>query len=520
MEVPRPAGQRRRAAVVTLRWLARINRLAGWAVTSAAVFVLAVFAALSFYAAPQADDFDYAVFLQRYGLLGSQFRWYEGWNGRYTLNAAYTIALGAVDPLTHYEVFPLACLLLMWTGVFLVLRSARDCPAAARWTTLWLAVYLLNAPAKAQVCFWLGGIVLYPLGNVCLALFGIPFLRIFSQRERAKRWRAVLVAAILAVLTIGSNETSMTITVFLVVLGVAASLLWNRSASPACLVLLAVSAAASSVVVAAPGNAVRSSFFPHANHLLSALMNSARQTCELLAQWSVDPLLIVVTLLSLRPLASIGTRVRRTHHVFRPLTFLWALVALGFLSVFVTVFPSWWSLGFGPMERTRNVAYVVFLWCWALTAAVAAAHLKWTRLARPRTVRLLGGTVLRVAVVLALLIHPWLASALDELRTSAPLFRNEVRERYQTIARARRQGVTALEVKRFGHRPRDLFVSDLISCAATWPNNSYAEFFGLEAIRVPGNPHACYPIPPQALKVVNPYSLHLFRSETTHAQPR
>jgi hypothetical protein len=486
-------------------WLTR-------ALFATAAIIVAVFVAIAFYARPQADDFDYAVFHARYGFLESQVRWYLGWNGRYFFNVVSTVAMTAVDPLEHYWVLPLAVLLTTWGALFCVLRSVQPSRGVRLLgpSLVGMALILLNSPARADAYYWSTGAALYPLANASFVVFCVVVALLFCEPESKKRWKLTAAAAVLAFVTIGCNETSMVVLDLIVIGACVAASFGNRKLLWNCVALLALCAVLSLVVTAAPGNDVRMvlmRFRPFANPYQKA----SGQTLTVLLSWITNPLLLATTLLVWPMAGTFINEVKVRYPVLRNKLVPLLLLVLTPALTWASIFPSWWSKGGPAIPRTLNVTYTVFLLGWFLAVGFFAS-LTCARFAARQRFSLGWSLATLSAVLWALLSHPTLAAALKDLREEGPAYYRELGDRYALLATARQIGMKEVLVAPIRHRPANLFVEDVRACKEGWPNSSYAEFFGLRNVRLPGDPQRiCSPPPPAVAKVVNPYSLHLFR---------
>lgn len=486
-----------------------------WGAVAAAVFVLVIFAALCKYTAAQADDFDFAVMYRRYGVLGSQRAWYYGWNGRYFFNITASIALGEMNLLRFYWLVPALGFVMNAVAMMYLVRALFPRirrPALLGGSAIWLAFYLLNAPAKNDTFYWLIGVLTYPIANVALALFGVFLARMFTRKDERERRRSLALASLFVFVTVGCNETSMVLILLIIGVAILVALRFSRHNVVPCLILLAVAGVCSAVVVLAPGNAVRQSFMVHKGELRPTLENSWKQFWEVLEPWSTNVLLLALTAASFRPLQLLGMRIKRLHPALQKPMYQVGAVLLGLVGIFATIAPSWWSKGTGVIPRTLNITYLVFMWTWFIGWAFFAAYLSGKIVARGREIKRVLSMATYGLLTYAILTHPWVKPAREELQKTGPIFRADMRERYAKIAQARASGVKSLVVPPLRAYPPDVHVLEMSSCGVGWPNASYGEYFGLDELRLPGSPHACPPVPQKALEVVNPYSMHNFRT--------
>lgn len=479
--------------------------LEGWArelVTVASLYVIGAYFQLARYALPQADDFDYAVFYQRYGFWDAQVKWYHGWNGRYTFNAATTAVMGWLDPVRDYWLITFGILLVMFAAVFYVMRAlvAGSWLDALRPSLLVTGLLLLGSPSHNDGYYWATGATLYPLANATLAVLCVPLVRLFT--DDAHRWRRFAAIAVLAAVTIGCNETSMLLLDALIGGACAMALLKKRSILLQLVPILILCVALSYFVSKAPGNDVRGSFMPHKPDFDLSVKATTDQARKVLIAWMKDPLLVAATALAW-PAAG---------RVFAKRQVLWLAVIppLAVFVVWLSIFPSWYAKGSGAVERTLNVSYAVFLAGWFASAAALASVVR-ARITIDEVLPRAAAVVTRLAVVAAMLLHVSLESALKDLRTDCKPYHAELMTRYRALRAAASRGERDVMVAPIVHHPVNLYVLDLADCSDGWPNASYGEFFGVRSVRYVGVPPMQCPMPPKARTVVNPYSVYLFR---------
>jgi thiosulfate reductase cytochrome b subunit len=485
--------------------------LEGWTrevVFVSAAYVVAIYLWLGRYALPQADDFDFGVFYQRFGFWGSQAKWYYGWNGKYTFNAVTTAFVACIDISRHYWIVPFAIITTVFAAIYWVLRAmdARGSRLAVGRTAMLLtAIVMLGSPSKNDAYYFLVGATVYPIANACLAVLCVPLVRLFTDRQ-PRLWRHFALVGFLAAFIIGCNETSMLIVDATIGGAFLAALVWRRSALLQLGLLLALCGALSWVVAHAPGNDVRASFMPHTPDFDLAQKAATDQTRKLLAAWTKEPLLFAGSALLWSHAARFFRRVKR------PLFWLAVVPPLTVATVWLSIFPSWYAKGMAALPRTLNVSYAVFLAGWFLGTGALARVIRDHAAAVP-TLGRAARFAASWAVVAALLLHPALESALKDVRHDCVPYYEELGERFHQLRAAAQGGERDVMVHPLQHQPANLFVMDLGEvCTQNWPNTTYAEFFGLKSVRYFGAPlQECPTITPKARTVVNPYSVQLFR---------
>jgi len=479
---------------------------------AAAVLVYARIIQLGFYSQPQADDFDYSVLYTRYGFWGAQVKWFYGWNGRYFFNAATTASVVLVDISKRYWLIPTFLFALVFGCHYYAVRKALPKASqleAALGAVVFSAFLVLTSPVRSDAYYWATGVFLYPLANCSLALWLVSAARLYAADEKKTRLREAGILIATAFVTIGCNETSMIVIDAIAGVALMGALIWRRRVLVEWLAVIVCCVAFSILVVKAPGNAVRESFMVHRADFKFAFNSTTEQWKTTMWAWCTQPLLLVTTILGWPFLQRAGeelhARVDRLRH---PLIPVGAFAFTAFL-VWLSIFPSWWSKGAAAIPRTLDVSYAVFLMGWAIGCAFLAGLrvAEW----KPGFVRVMT-PLLSVAFVYLAISHETYVSTVKDLNTTAPLYRRELRQRYAEIRAAKARGEENVVVEGLKNHPKELYVLDLFACSDGWPNSSYAEHFDVWSVRPRGVPMgSCGAVPPAAQKVVNPYSIHLFR---------
>jgi len=161
-----------------------------------------------------------------------------------------------------------------------------------------------------------------------------------------------------------------------------------------------------------------------------------------------------------------------------------------FVMPVVLQFPAWWSMGGWPPARTVDAIYFLFLVSWYLTiGAFTLRYLqknKWSPLKQPyhpvSAVVLLLLTGVFTAVILQSKAYQL---AKTDLFLLARPYHEYLNARYQQIEQAKAAGQHYLAVADYQQElPRTIFFNDIMRDPDHWRNVCYADYFGLERIKI------------------------------------
>lgn len=220
-----------------------------------------------------ADDFCSAYYANRLGLLRSIWYWRLNWSGRFTAFGADWImekigvyALPIIPPLSLllWLIFTVISLHLLLRHV---LSPEKLKPVAYSMGTIFLFVVLVISPNVPQSFYWWNGMRSYGLPLILLTgyaiLFQIGMERLKTQREI---FAGVVTSFLLAFVIGGLGETYVAFQLFLLAYLFALERLVHRNVKSSVSLFLLAGLTGSMLsmlmVVSAPGNAIRQSFFP------------------------------------------------------------------------------------------------------------------------------------------------------------------------------------------------------------------------------------------------------------------
>jgi len=460
-----------------------------WLVGGALGLGLLPWVALAWFNQPFWDDFGHATQARQYGVWGAQHYLYAHWTGRYFSS----LLLTAANPLTYgwpagLRLVPLAAL----GGLGLVLAGALRAlggPAvggrrALAGSAALLLALLYTLPSPYSAVYWFASAAIYQVGTALLVLLPLAGWRAQRAAGRGARSGWYGLAALCAAALAGTNELTLLLAGWL--LACLAGLGYRRAGWAGArpwLGLLAVVAAGGSVLLAAPGNAVRlaqdAPAVPPA--LWQVVARAGAQTLLFLTEPRQLTALLVLPVL----LAPLAYRARR-HPAAPHLPLGWGLAVVGGGLELSMLVLSWVAWGY-PATRILNL-----LWAWTLLGGLLAGWLALpagpaTR--QPQRLRALRPLLLAYAALL-LLGGPSRA-AWRELLENAPAWRRQQLARQATLAAAAPAGHRQMRLAPVrGIRPQGILIlgETLDSAARARPNQAAAAYYGLDSVRLASPP--------------------------------
>lgn len=350
-----------------------------------AIAALAGLAYLGGHTRFMADDFCSAYYAQRFGLLRSIWYWYRTWSGRYTAFAFDWLSLEAFGRYGAWLFPPLtlgfwlvAAVGTIHTALRRAAPQSKNLAAALALGSLFLVTVILLSPDVPQSFYWLNGLRAYvlPLGILTfyawLFAWGAPKLK----SSRAVRWGCGM-AFCLTFVNGGLSETYAAMQIALLI--VLVSLQWlagNRKGTAALFLLMAAllgALAALIVIVLAPGNAIRQSYFPSPPAPLKLLTISMQAYLNDLSEIITSLQKISALLGALLASLWIGGRYRGRFRVQG-----WLIVALalaGIVLSFAGFLPGVYGYSEAPPPRTLSIATFALVAFWLCSTFLAGGWL-------------------------------------------------------------------------------------------------------------------------------------------------
>ncbi len=362
-------------------------------------------------------------------------------------------------------------------------------------------LFLFQMPSPAEGFYWLTCSYNYLL-PACVALLWLAILaRHNVTTDRVARKRLLLVAALLAFVAVGANET-VALPMLLGVVGTTMlRCMQQRRPDWEYVFLSGVVVVACGIAFLAPGNFVRLNQPVRHFTPLECVRHALSAAYRCLMGWLGNGLLLAMVTL----LAPIGYRLSRAlalplNRLTRNPFFITLFLPISLVAVLSLGY--WTTNRFMP-ARSVNVLYLFFLVGFFL-GAYAWAQFLWRNGSRwltflPNYVR----WALICWILLVLGKGPywhirksgqpfdanWISVAYqDWLGGAAARYDHQLSKRYEYL-RSKPLGA-AVVVKPLKDPPQTIFFIDLSPSAEAWNNLAYAEFFGKSTIRIPAEPPA------------------------------
>ncbi len=326
---------------------------------------------------PFYDDYSYAAKALEYGLLGVQRFWYVSWSGRYSSNMLLSLHPLVFGSFYGYKAIASILILLIFISIyFLVSALLKEASAIDKLiaTSFLAALFSNQMPELTEGYYWMPGSLSYMLAGV-LILFFFGLLIKISEGSGSKRRLWFLLSCLLVIVIVGLSETGMLILLFLMLSITVKSFINSHGSKWLWLSLLMLATLCTLVVILAPGNAVRNSYFTGQNHrLLYSLLISAAQEARFLLKWFSNPALILGTILFIPFAARLSERCEPFKSRFNLHPAIGLLLLLG--TVYLGFFPAYWSTGLLGQHRSVNLVFFLFLIGWFVNLAMWVSYLK------------------------------------------------------------------------------------------------------------------------------------------------
>lgn len=449
------------------------DRIATWVILVSTLAYISVYLCLSFYAHPAADDFNFANKVIEEGFLNSQYSTYLTWSGRYTSTAIISGFIATFDLLRGFWLLPL--FMLVTTGAsFIALahsiwKESKPTLSILCYGLSLTALYLSGVPSTSEAIYWLAGGISYQLGNSLYVLLLAALIKLHRGEGTA---RLTVATGLLVLVIAGLNETIMLLQSMTLAAMATCAFARKTPQRYRLLILTLTSLIGAAIVAAAPGNAVRSSYYPAAHDIAFSVKESILWARIRFLSWGKSPVLWLATLLWVAATAS-----QVPHAASRARFKSTASVALLWLALLTALFfPAFWSMGSPPPNRTLSINYMLFLIGWFLMVSLGTSLL-------PLKGFTFSKSYLRfIAAVFAISLFTTGngTRALQDLEI-APEYSKQLNERYKTIELHRGQAVE-LKVPVLSQNPGTIFSADITTQKDDWKNVSYAMYFHLRAI--------------------------------------
>ena len=454
-------------------------RVIGWL---SLMLVLIPFIGLSFYNAPQAEDFTVWVVSQAHTFPSAIEHWYFGFSGRYTSNSFVFI----FEPLRHSVlpmaiILPLGQLFLLWYSVrtvFTKLIFNGNKHSVLLATGLSLYLYFHSLPSIFEGYYWTPGSMPYTL-PLSLGLLNLCWL----IEGNLNRWRKFLVLAF--VFFIGGSSEITPIVYGLMMAGWVLYQ-WLRKKNPdrffwihfSLFILFTL------LEVFAPGNFVRASLNPADGSIpVRDLGYSLGRAIGFLKGWGFTWLFRSPTLLIGGALFLLINATPSNNRSSKQLAYGITFILSAFATAFIPFFFFFVSVSAGLPDRVANIVYFCFIA--ALIGAMGLLAQLMQVDSNPshqagKATRLYALMFLFVGVLFSGMYPNKLYKSYEDLLTGrAKRYSQALDVREKMIHKSKSDTVI---VPKLTDIPYSLYLIDICEDPKDWKNDGYAKYFGKKAL--------------------------------------
>ena len=451
------------------------------------LIVASVAIAFMLLALPTNDDFDRATRPIKFGFWKYFIGLYMNWQGRWVSFGLESAILPKSNMTSTYPALLAGVAMADLLGLYIVCRFFTR--SASRWFSLactlcLAAVFWAQIPSLAQTLYWfVGGVE----NVMVLSIAGMLLVGMISFRPGIP-W--ICFASIVAIVTTGFHEMYGAMLCICLATGTVAAYVTRSKNRLAWAIVLIAGAIGLAIVVAAPGNAQRmhKDNLHHQRHLVGVLGLSAKQLWTQGRQWLFDPKLVAASLFvafspKLEASRPVWVTIRNVPwRLLIPLTWL-AMLCVGFFM------PSWAFVDLMP-QRTLSGNYLVFALGWLVIVFI------WTRrldLRDTASMHLVGPRSAGATSIALLLLSASLVlggntfEGIHDLASRKVFrWRDSAKQRYAML---RGKGANTRVVPHLAPSSRLLYSGEIWIDPQNWTNQSLADYFGLNSLRVEADPY-------------------------------
>jgi len=324
------------------------------------IYSIIPFLLIAQYNYPSADDYGIAVKYSEYPLNYIFKDTYLKWSGRY-----FAILISALDPLNNkdydlYKVVPVILIIAFVITLFFALtefaKHYLTLKQRLAFTSLLVYLYLSATPSSSEAFYWFPSACIYHLSNILCLFLLIQLNRLQKSVTNTAKFFHLLFAALSAILIIGSNEISMFISLFTILLYSVHSFKKKRNIQWF-VILISIVLTASVFSVFAPGNFQRLQFVQlFTQSTLWTITGAAGITFFYIFQW-----LVLILISTIVYIGFLGIPIaNKCHSVGNSFQFKRMVLLFMGLIVFLQLFTLWFAGG-SNLGRIENVVYFLFL---------------------------------------------------------------------------------------------------------------------------------------------------------------
>ena len=446
------------------------------------------FLVLSFFAHPTYDDFCLSALARQEGLWRLVLFHYN-----HTGGGLFSFLFFGLNPLVFgsffgYKLVVFSIIALTFVAIHVMVNAIfhLTLPRLDKWifSSLVTLLFFQQMPVITNCIYWITGALAYQLPNIITLLAlaaAIHAVRFDSGKIRKGSLTAL--ALLLTFISVGTNVPNMLL--FTLLLGIITAVSFKNNLEHKWLwfSMLAIAVIGVLISLAAPGNLVRSTYFPERQQFFRSLILSSAQIIRFVGKWLSNIAFILATLLYV----PIAARLADRSHLFKNHFYVHPLVGIAFLLVilYVGFFPAYFAMGNLYQHRTVNVSYFWFLLCWFLNIQIAVSYLKKRgAVVIERLPNYFNYLAVPVIVIALLTTGNTGAAFYDLLSKDALYYDRELKARYRLIESECSGKQTPCVLDPVVHKPTTIFFLDISPKANEERNLCFGRYFQLNEVRL------------------------------------
>jgi len=415
--------------------------------------------------------------VSKYGFFGAQHYWYTHWSGRYFATFLLSLNPLVIGSVAGYKMMSFLLILLTVFSLYFCIDTIFYKARFLEKTyivVLSFFAFVLLMPSVSEGFYWFSGAYTYQTANILTLLLG-SFLIIYNRRQS----KAIFVLAVITLIAlIGTNETSMFISVLILLFISGYRIIRDKKIPVFLFVLLGVAVICSMVVYFAPGNDFRGLNHSNSHQFLFSFKNSVSETMDLISNWWWIGFFLIF---SSYKIASDIIWEKKENNFERIYLNPFFVLLLLFFIIVAGFFTCFWSLGLYPPLRTLNTIYFYFIIITVYIGVCMAIKLKRAGIKIPEVPFALWLIPLFIAFYVYKYTNNVSTAFFDLKDGTAAKYNDELSARYIYL---KENDCKICEIEKLKNVPATLFFSDVSMVKDTIMNEAYNAYFGKDKIIV------------------------------------
>lgn len=422
---------------------------------------------LSYFNNPTGDDYCYNLATLNSDYFLAQKDLYLNLNGRYFASAILSIPILITSSLLFYKSFPIIIFILLFYSIYNLSKTIFvkfNKKEHVLISFFCISLYLIGIPSISQGFYWLASTITYQFANV-FTIFLFSFLIKLIETNKTKY---LIISTFLIIAIIGSNEISLILIVFLLMMIFAFQIYNIRKINYQILFLLIIALIFAIIELNSQGNVIRATLYPNRHQFFYALYKTLVIIKSYLGIWL--PYLIVFLLLFFdffnKNIHKINSNIFKVNPIF---VFLIVSSIL-----FLSFFSNYWATGYLFPLRTINVIYLFFI-----MSSLYLALVIFIKLRNLNKDFITFSPIVRYCLLIILLLqfghkNNIRTAYTDLVSKDGYNYDLALKKRYQFIENSKSRIVEVEEIK---FKPKTLFIGDITKDSLDWRNDCYSSYF-------------------------------------------